>query len=59
VLHGCSVGYSYCDGPDPVKSCPIWNDTAAAQDNHAFLQAIAASHPQRRIRRNTVGCIAR
>eukprot|EP01084_Bolivina_argentea_P077655 140898_1 len=33
------TGFSYCNGTDgPIKSCPHWNDTLCAMDNHAILQ---------------------
>ena len=33
------VGFSYCNGPQgPINSCPDWNDTLVAQDNHAIIQ---------------------
>eukprot|EP01083_Nonionella_stella_P059754 156426_1 len=41
------VGFSYCNGPEgPMYSCPDWNDTLVAQDNHAIIQQFFKSYPE-------------
>ena len=41
------VGFSYCDGErGPIDSCPDWNDTLVAQDNHAIVQQFFAHYPE-------------
>ena len=41
------VGYSYCDGKQgPINSCPDWNDTNVAEDNHIILQQFFKGYPE-------------
>ena len=41
------VGYSYCDGKNgPINSCPNWNDTNVAEDNHKILQEFFKGYPE-------------
>ena len=41
------VGFSYCEGNNgPINSCPDWNDTLVAQDNHKVLQGFFKLFPK-------------
>eukprot|EP01084_Bolivina_argentea_P298286 514011_1 len=41
------VGFSYCEGArGPINSCPNWNDTLVAQDNHAVIQQFFKYYPE-------------
>merc|ERR1719410_3387435 len=41
------VGFSYCNGTGgPINSCPDWNDTLVAQDNHAIIQQFFKGYPE-------------
>ncbi|ETO14486.1 hypothetical protein RFI_22883 [Reticulomyxa filosa] len=41
------VGFSYCNGQEgPIDSCPDWNDTNVAQDNHVVLQQFFKYYPE-------------
>jgi len=41
------VGFSYCEGNQgPINSCPDWNDTSVAMDNHAIIQQFFKGYPE-------------
>jgi len=41
------VGFSYCNGQEgPINSCPDWNDTLVAEDNHAIIQQFFKGYPE-------------